>query len=898
MLATRRRPSTTKAPERLGGRKWEALVFCATALHVERMAPDPLFDRLRDALLPDYRLERELGRGGMGIVFLATDLTLNCPVAVKVLRLELDTAHTAAAFVREAQLMARVRHPNVVSIHHAYSTAGLHYYIMEYIAGPTLEQRLESGPLKRGGAVKFGRDLLDGLESVHDAGVVHRDIKPSNVFLVGNPIRAKLADFGIARAPSPAPRPPHGRAEGSGEGTPGYMAPEQIIGDPVTPRTDLHSAGAVLYEAITAQRFPPYFEHASWKRVPWLVARVLRRATQLDPAARWPDAREFRRALWRTRIIPYLVRAAMLAIGGIIVGAAVVLAIAVWQRGQMRPGALSVALPRCDYTGPAAQRPIADSLVEMVRAELSGHPDFRVTASRSWFLGLFRSSPALIVRCRLAITNGDVQVQLADVRLRGNGTAIPDVRIPLAAWPTLRDSLAYRVLLAVWDAESPLARSLPVTALPRTPLGLVRFLDAERLVAAGEWGNAYDAYALAEATDPTCWLCSWRLNEVERWLSREHDPARVRRYLSHVQTFPAWYQSLIRAQQLPLEARLDTLRAETTRWPDFFLGWFQLGDELFHRGPLAGHARAEAIPAFERAARLRPDFAPAWEHLAWVNIAEGDSGGAERGLQSFDRNKLQDDAYALTLRRLLHVAFAWRFLPEAVALARTVEGVNDRVAGAFADLAAGPRMLASFDAPRGEVAFGAMLERRPGRDLQRSGLIAQSLGSLALGQPSRAVGFAHRAAELSAEPELARFAAQLEATIAVLDPAAGTSREPRARLPAVASGDPFSRTIAHMRVAAQRSASGDTDGARRALLWHEHTDVMGLPTGLPQAAEVDWAFGTLARWRLGALLAAHGERADACKAYRDVVRLWGEGEPLYRARADTARRRVRELHCP
>ena len=169
------------------------------------MAPDPLFDRLQDAVTPDYRLERELGSGGMGRVFLATDLTLNCPVALKLLRPELATAHAADAFTREAQLMARINHPNVVAIHHAYSKAGLHYYIMEFIDGPTLEQRLERGPLARNDVVRLGRDLLDGLESVHRAGIVHRDIKPSNVFVMGDPLRAKLSDFGIARAPSPAP---------------------------------------------------------------------------------------------------------------------------------------------------------------------------------------------------------------------------------------------------------------------------------------------------------------------------------------------------------------------------------------------------------------------------------------------------------------------------------------------------------------------------------------------------------------------------------------------------------------------------------------------------------------------------------------------------------------------
>jgi tetratricopeptide (TPR) repeat protein len=856
------------------------------------MEPDPLFDRLRDALEPDYRLEQWLASGGMGTVYLATDVTLNAPVAVKVLRPELASAHAAEAFMREGRVLARVRHPNVVTIHHASHRNGLHFYIMEYVEGDTLAQRLARGKLSVSDAVKMGRDLLDGLESVHRAGVVHRDVKPSNVFLVNNPLRAKLADFGIALAPAREPRKPHQRSQDSTAGTPGYMAPEQIAGDAVTSRTDLYLAGMVIYEALTGIRFPSFPEAPSWRKVGWLVARVLRRATRERPEERYADAQTVRRALWRTRTIRYLVRAAMLAIGGIIVGASAVVGIRAFEVLTARPGTLSVALPAFDYVGPPAQRAVADSIHQVLYEELGSHPDFPVTTPRWWWL----SRPGLVIRGRVAVAASSVSVQLSDVRFLGSGAAITEVRAPLAAWAPLRDSLTYRVLLAAWDSLSPLKHWLPRAALPRSPTGLARFLEAERLAAAGKWQLAYDAYVDAERWDSTCWLCSWRLAEVERWLSHEPDSTRVRAYLAHIDSFPPWYQSLIRAGELPLPERLDTLGAAASRWRDFFLAHMELGDEMFHRGPLAGHARAEAIASFERAASYRPDFAPAWEHLAWVDIAEGDSAEAVHALVNLDRRNVRDDPFAVSLRALLGVAFAFRFLPESAAIGALEEALRDSVAAASPNLAAAPRMLGSFDAPNGEIAFGKILAARPTRDLQRSGLIAQVFGSLALGRPARAVALSQQLAAVSPERESAPFGAELQATIALLDPGAIVNPPMGSAATLSPQRDSvFARTIGRMLTARQKARTGDIEGARAELLWHEHTDVIGLPKGPPQTAEVDWAFGTLARWELAALLAPHGERAEACRAYRDVVRLWSEGEPLYRARADTARLRIRQL---
>src|SRR5918996_4703919 len=180
-MVARRRQEAVKAPGTRPCTDGWRVARCARD-RLLTMASDPLLERLQRALSPDYRVERELARGGMGIVFRAHDLMLDAPVAVKVIRPELATAHAAESFLREARSLARVRHPNIVAVYRAGEGEGLLYYVMELVEGQTLHERLEAGQLPRAQALKLGRDLLDGLEAVHEAGDGDRDGKPSKGF--------------------------------------------------------------------------------------------------------------------------------------------------------------------------------------------------------------------------------------------------------------------------------------------------------------------------------------------------------------------------------------------------------------------------------------------------------------------------------------------------------------------------------------------------------------------------------------------------------------------------------------------------------------------------------------------------------------------------------------------
>src|SRR3989442_326313 len=273
------------------------------------------FERLRAALAPDYELVRELGSGGMGTVYLARDVRLDSSVAVKVLRPELWTVEAETQFVEEARILRRLRHANIVPVHDVDERQGLTFYVMDYLAGDTVQSRLEeSGPLSVRDARKLGRDLLEALEIAHQNGVIHRDVKPANVFFHGEP--GVLTDFGIARRLTEEQKSDLRILQG----TAAYMAPEQFAGV-ADARTDLYSAGMVIHEAFTGRRWAKTAPKAGdWAGVPFFVARVLRRALELDPTNRWPDVASFRRRLWHTRVWPYQRNAIGIAIGCTLLG--------------------------------------------------------------------------------------------------------------------------------------------------------------------------------------------------------------------------------------------------------------------------------------------------------------------------------------------------------------------------------------------------------------------------------------------------------------------------------------------------------------------------------------------------------------------------------------------------
>jgi len=351
-----------------------------------------IVSRLSASLAERYRIERELGQGGMATVYLAQDVRHQRRVALKVLRPELAAILGAERFLHEIRTTANLQHPHILPLHDSGEVEGTVFYVMPFVDGESLRDRLNrEKQLPLEDAVRIAREIADALEYAHAQGVVHRDIKPENILLHGG--HAMVADFGIALAVSTVGGGTRMTETGMSLGTPHYMAPEQAMGDrEITPRADIYALGCVLYEMLTGD--PPFTGStaqaivarvvtesprsltAQRHTIPPHVEATALKALEKLPADRFAGARDFAEALqnpaltaslrspvpghrssavdWRSRyFMPAMAAALVFAVAGgwgwmhespaRDSGAVIRYAVAEARHGAVRPGQLAMS---------------------------------------------------------------------------------------------------------------------------------------------------------------------------------------------------------------------------------------------------------------------------------------------------------------------------------------------------------------------------------------------------------------------------------------------------------------------------------------------------------------------------------------------------------------------------
>ncbi len=345
---------------------------------------DTVAARLQSALGDGYRVERELGGGGMSRVFLAHDIELSRDVVVKVLPEDVAEGISRERFRREVLLSANLQHPNIVGVIAAGDAQGLPYFVMPFVEGESLRTRLtDQGAMSIPHVVSVLRDVARALAFAHERGIVHRDIKPDNVLLAGG--AAIVADFGVAKALASARQRkdhPHGTITSAGIslGTPAYMSPEQVAGDPATDhRADLYSLGVMTYEMLTG-RTPfggravtelmqahlvevPSPPSASRPGIPAALEGLVMRCLEKDPANRPADAGEILRVLDDPAVVSGAVTSSAMRslvpngsparrrlpfwIGGAVIAAGAVVALVMTRpkTNDAKPQALAAAAP-------------------------------------------------------------------------------------------------------------------------------------------------------------------------------------------------------------------------------------------------------------------------------------------------------------------------------------------------------------------------------------------------------------------------------------------------------------------------------------------------------------------------------------------------------------------------
>jgi serine/threonine-protein kinase len=808
-----------------------------------------LSQQLQAALADRYTLERELGRGGMAVVYLARDLKHDRLVALKVLRPELAASIGAERFLREIQIAAKLSHPSILTLIESGEADGQLYYVMPYIEGESLRDRLNREPqLPIEDAVSISREVAEALDHAHAQGVVHRDIKPENImFQAGH---AVVTDFGIARAVTAAGGEQLTET-GIAVGTPAYMSPEQAGGSGrIDGRSDLYALGCVVYEMLGGE--PPFTGPSAQAilarhavdpvpnlatlraTVPPAMVRGIEQALHKSPADRYATAAAFAEELGMaatTPLKPGRMRRARPVL--LVVGAGTILLLAAGGRagpaltgleeglmdllsaaldgaGEIRrvdPFALTSQLAREGMTtvGPDSARQIAAQLgaghyVLGRVADLGGRLQLTASVYSTAQTGPIHSS---IEEATLGTLSEDVErmaTELISSLPAGEGARFDEVQTVRAA--------SYEALKSYLEGEALWRRGWPDSAL----VPLRRAVEVDPTFALAWYRLSLACGFAACGSDSQAQLAdrAWRYRD--RLSLRDSLLAEINHAFFHGDG--------IRGEQLALQV--------TQRYPDHIEAWHFLGRNRFFYSWQLGQPFAEAWEPLQLALDLEPDH----PYVAWhaLNVAVG-------------TRRLEDAATLLSL------------VPREGGAASWLPSVEAQVAYLRGDGQALERHLTRLQSERAFLALHAGWLATTSDSLETSKSFLTLLTDEARSEPTRAAGHLYLA---HLEAAQGRWSAAQEelATASQWAPALATVY--RAWLAAM----PF-LDVAQSEVAAVRDSL---------LEWH----VLGaIPTpGLTGLLRMPSELGPHVRpYLLGLLSARLGEtqRADAFAAQLETA---------------------------
>jgi len=692
-----------------------------------------LEERVTRALTSTIRIIAKIGEGGMGVVYRGRHLQLDVDVAVKVLRPELAGAEMVERFRREAQLMARFKHPNIIQVLDLPSpdqVDGLHLFVMQYIEGRPLADRLMEERLGKLEALELARQLLRALREIHRQRVVHRDVKPGNV--VFDSIRKGwvLCDFGIARVLDTPTLTQPGTAMGTRE----YLPPDQKEWADPTPQLDLYAAAATIYEAYTAEPWNAQTSptSAGWSQIPAAVAKVLRKG--LAPAAdRWQSAEEFLEALdvgwfrwW------YL-------------AAAILLAGMLWW--SVPPISCRLDPDRCrkpvelgfggwQANDPSLQTKATDlgtALLGDLKDVLDTDPVlFSSCVTKRWLLHCVDGQLALVAPDSYTVTMRYFQGPRVEIVTVGPSSDLSRLAGDVSV--AVLERLGRQRLIA--DCRlggAPAGR--PYQACQEYEAGVKAFQS-------DNWPAAYDSFGRAIDLNRELADALWRLYTLQIWRREDPTDSLVQLVRKHRLDLPEMDRALFDAQQAPQGAqRIAMFERAVRRFP--LNAWPPLlyGSELFHRGALNCLPLDSSAAVLRQAVANDTTFREAYDQLLWVLIRTGQRAAADTFFTGYPATTPARDFDLVGALRLAYLA---RFdsQPLTDALSHPTPGVLSALRIRFqldSPSVAGTlrrtfRFGLSLDIPGAEGVLGLLFGQDTSARTRADGHEGAGLSLLAIGQ--------------------------------------------------------------------------------------------------------------------------------------------------------------------